>query len=142
MNRTTQILVGVAIVGALLAGFIAISESPQVEYEGQKYVDGGAGFVEVGYEGTMANNGDAPAKNVTVTFTIELESGYTFKTVSYLGTIDAGQSKEWDTGLRVSGDDLRRNFEGSYWVVEINANNMEAERHVVLDDTGSSAQNA
>lgn len=112
----------------LLAGCAGIGGSPELTFSGQSYQDTSFTEAEIGYEGTIANTGDAPAEDVRIELKAELQNGDTYRDVAYLGDIDGGESKEFDVGFKLDTDDRFQDWEQSVWSFEVSADNIEDRR--------------
>lgn len=124
MNR--KIVSAIALAGLLLlAGCAGISGSPELVWQGQQYQDTGLSTATIGYEGSMANTGDAPAKNVSVVLKVELQNGDVYRDVTYLGTIEDGDSKNWKVNLNVDEEDMEKDWDGADWTLIIRGDNFE-----------------
>lgn len=128
MVNIKQVGIALTLAGMiLLAGCAGLGGSPELTYEGQQYQEVSFTEVEIGFEGTMTNTGDAPAENVSVVFMAELPSGETYKSTSYIGDIDEGESKEWSVGFTLDEGDGDKNWQNADWTIEIRGDNMETE---------------
>lgn len=113
------------VVMVLLLGCVGIGGSPEIVYEGQPYQEASLTELELGFEGTMANTGSAPAENVSVVFKAELPSGETYDSVTYIGDIDDGESKDWKVDMTLGESDEDKGWDNAEWTLEIRGDNIE-----------------
>lgn len=137
MNRKLLTAGGLAFL-LVFAGCAGLTGSPKLNYEGQAFQNTGLSSAEIGYKGSIANTGDAPAKNVSVKLTVTLQNGDTYTDVMYLGTIDEGESKNWKVALQLQEEDAKKNWDGAQWTLVIRGDNIETvEKNLGTTQTSS-----